>query len=1086
MMKKLSGVWIALLATACASAAAATEATVEWNVNDTGQPFKDISFTTTEGTWMSLDVSPDGSSLVFDMLGDIYVLPATGGEARLIHGGPAMERTPRFSHDGRQLLYLSDASGADNLWISNADGTQPRAVTHENVDLLMSPGWGSEGSFVAARIEAAYPKRYTSEIRLFDLAGGSRVVVEAPANKRDVSEPVISRDGRYVYYSERLNVPNIYIDASHLNYAVKRRDLHDGRIEELAAGFGGALTPQVSFDGKRLAFVRRVMAKTVLFDLDLAAGVQRPMFDGLDRDLQAAFDVQGNYYPAFAWFPDNRHVAIWGKGKLFKVDMDSGVVTPIPFRVVAHHRVTDPVRFDQELAPAKVTARAIRNIAPSPDGRSMVFTALGHLWRKALPQGAPTRLTQGTAFGFDPAYASDGKSVVYVEWDDEKGSALRIAGANGGGARTIVTSRGVIRQPRLSADGTRVTYRIQFVEASMGGARAKPGIYWMQLRGGGDHFVGNGDEAPQFSADGKRIYFVRYDRTPGSQSRILSSVTLEGVDSHDHVRTPDADTNEVRISPDLQWIAFHERQQYYVLRYRENGSTLLLSAATREAPVYKLTEAGGYALTWSPDSKVLHWAVGPHLYRATVATPTQPPASSYASVGLEVPADVPAGTIAFTNARIITMRDAEVIERGTLLVTGNRITAVGNLDRVAIPAGAKVIDATGKTLMPGLIDAHGHIDCCYRKGVMPQKQSSRYAALAFGVTTNFDPYPNELTSYESTETTLAGITVGPRWLGTGSAVWGRSQQVSELYEPIDTYADAQRLMHRKRALGGVIVKSYRQPTRRQRQMLVKAGREAGIMVDAEGESHFYFGVTMVIDGHTNLEHNLPVANYYDDLVQLMALAGAHNTPTLVVNYGELFGENYMYQTTQAWKDPKVRTFNQRIESGYSPLGAPYDAPPYVRGMTTIHVAEELWEIGFRSVARASKRLDDAGVVINIGSHGQVPGLAMHWEMALMQQGGMSNHRILRAATINVAKTLGMDRQLGSLEPGKLADVIVLDANPLEDIYNSNSVRYTMVNGRLYDSLSMNEIGGYNRPRTRFYWEIAGREGMQWNEAWQGN
>ena len=255
------------------------------------------------------------------------------------------------------------------------------------------------------------------------------------------------------------------------------------------------------------------------------------------------------------------------------------------------------------------------------------------------------------------------------------------------------------------------------------------------------------------------------------------------------------------------------------------------------------------------------------------------------------------------------------------------------------------------------------------------------------------------------------------------------------------------------------------------------------MVDVEGESHFYYNVTMLMDGHTNLEHNIPVANYYDDIVQLMSRAHASNTPTLIVTFGELMGENYMYQTTRAWEDPKIRKYVQETISYYSPLGAISGAPLYVRGMTSIHAADEIYDIGFRSMARSVKKLDDAGVIINVGSHGQVPGLAMHWEMALMREGGMSNHRILRAATLNGARTLALDREIGSLEAGKLADVIVLDKNPLEDIHNTNSVRYTMVNGRLYDSLEMNEIGNYDRPRTRFYWELADYHGIDWNEAW---
>jgi imidazolonepropionase-like amidohydrolase len=152
-------------------------------------------------------------------------------------------------------------------------------------------------------------------------------------------------------------------------------------------------------------------------------------------------------------------------------------------------------------------------------------------------------------------------------------------------------------------------------------------------------------------------------------------------------------------------------------------------------------------------------------------------------------------------------------------------------------------------------------------------------------------------------------------------------------------------------------------------------------------------------------------------------------------------------------------------------------------MTTIHVADELWDIGFRSVARSMKKLDDAGVIVNAGSHGQLHGLDQHWEMWLLAQGGMSNLHVLRTATLNGARTLAVDGQVGSLEAGKLADLIVLDADPLADIRNTNSVHYTMVNGRLYDAATMNEIGNYQRPRTRFFWELGDYRGIDWNDSW---
>ncbi|MBL8271884.1 amidohydrolase family protein [Steroidobacter sp.] len=1071
----------------------------DWDVNDTGQPYKDAEFTVSEGTWMSVDVHPNGSVLLFDLLGDIYSLSTDGGDATLVHGGPAMQRYPSYSADGQRILYLSDASGADNAWVSNADGSASRQITHETVDMVAAPIWGpQEESIALVKVYTPFAKRDTSEIRLVDLAGGlGQLLVDSPKSGRDVQEARFSPDGRFLYYTERVTAPTIYVDANHMNYVIRRRELATGRAEQLIGGFGGATSPQISPDGKRIAFVRRVMSKTVLFVYDIDSGEQRPVYDQLDRDVQASYEQQSAYYPRFDWFPDNRQVAIWGKGKLYRIDVDSGAAKEIPFRVHARHRITDAVRVEQNLAPDKVTVRTVRHLAPSPDGRNMVFTALGSLWRKALPDGVPTRLTKATAFEFEPAWSVDGKKLAYVEWDDERGSALRLLAPSG--ASTVVTaSRGLIREPAFSPDGKWLVYRIHAGDKALGGFRTTPGIYVVPVRGGAGRFVSDGSESPSFSADGARIYYTSVESSgasaPGGLSartvRFLRSATLDGSDVRDHAVTPDVDTLDLRISPDQRWIAFRERQQYYVARYRDTGHPLLLSASgSALVPIAKLTQLGGYSLTWTSDSSSLYWTLGPALYRAEPAklSSSQPaPAVPYAQINLTVPADVPRGTVAFINARVITMRDDEVLERGSVVVEGNRIVAVGASEAVRIPAGAKIIDATGKTLMPGFIDMHGHNECCYLTGAVSQKQPARFAELAFGITTNFDPYSSEQPAYESNETMLAGITVSPRWIPSGAVIYGRSQKLDAAYVPIADFDDARKVMERKRALGGTYIKSYKQPSRRQRQMLVKAGREAGIMIDVEGEGLFHNDITMILDGHTTLEHSLPIANYYDDVVQLFGRSMTATTPTLVVTFGELFGENYMYQTQRSWDDPKVKAYVQELPaSRYSPINAPGAAPPYVRNMTSIHAADEVYDIGFRAVSRANKKLDDAGVLVNAGSHGQIAGLGLHWEMWLLAEGGMSNHNVLRAATSNGARTLALQRQIGSLQPGMLADLIVLDANPLEDIHNTNTVRYTMLNGRLYDSLSMNEVGNYDRPRSRFYWELQNRQGIDWNESWTG-
>ena len=1049
-------------------------------------PADEVTLTLDEGTWMSVDVSPDGKTIVFDLLNDIYAMPAGGGEATAILSGPATQRSPQFSPDGRKVLYLSDETGADNIWISDPDGRNPQQVSHETLAMITGPAWSSDGrSVVATRTRASVHDMRTSELRHFEIGSGAeRQLVEPPKSGKDVQEPRYSPDGRYLYYTERVGgVHYVYNNPGLSNFVVRRRDMSTGETIDLISGFGSATTPQVSPDGKAIAFIRRVGARTVLFRYDIATRTQTAIYQDLDRDLQADYIAQEHYYPAFDWFPDNRHVAIWAKGKLIKVDMQSGEAAGIPFRLTARHQVHRALRTRLDLAPERVDVKIIRQIAASPDGGELVFRALGRLWRQDAAGTAPPRpLTNGTGAETDPSWSADGRWIAYVEWDDEKGSALRLRSARGGEDKVIARSGGIIGQPVFSNDGKHVAYRILDPDSQMGGARDPAGIYVVGSDGKNPRFLAKASGLARFSPDDRRIYFTGPPDYAAGRAVILSSIAVEGGATQDHAYAETADTGDFTISPDFKWIAFKEFQELNVMPF-PTGSEAVKITAEKNPAARRLTHSGGFELAWSGDSSRLYWTLGPAIY-ATAPGAAGPVDTPVRAVALSAPGDIPAGSIAFTNARILPMTgDDTIIEGGTVLVEGNRIKAVGPAGSVAIPAAAKVYDLAGKTLMPGMFDAHGHIDCCYGTGVMPQKHAVRYAALAYGVTTNFDPYANELPSYETGEMTMAGLMVGPRWLTTGNVIYGRSGKPDRVFNRIGSLEDARAITRRKAAIGGPILKSYKLTTRAQKQWLLQAANESGLMVDAEGAGHFYDNVNVLLDGTSTLEHNLPVATYYDDLLQLFKKSNTATTPTLIVTFGELFGENYIYQTQEPWKESKVRHFIPGVNNAYNPIAGPSDAPLYVRGMHTIHQADELYDVGFRSVGRSIKRLDDAGVIVNVGSHGQSAGIAMHWEMQLLAEGGMAPMRILRAATINGAKTWGLDHQLGSIEPGKLADLIVLDRDPLVDIKNANSVRYTMVNGRLYDSETMNEIGNRNKPRTKFFWELTDQHGIDWNPAW---
>jgi len=753
------------------------------------------------------------------------------------------------------------------------------------------------------------------------------------------------------------------------------------------------------------------------------------------------------------------------------------------------HALTEPVRGHHDLAPAEVPVRALRHLAFAPGGGEAVFVAAGRLWHTRFDGAAPTPVGDHGRHAAEPAYHPDGTEVAYVEWDDERGSRLcRVPVGDWSSVTEVTATTAVLRQPAYSPDGAVLAYRINPHNAHLGGARLRPGIYLVDREGGTPRYLADADDAPVFGADGHRLFASTTDLDGDEPVTVLFSVDRGGHDRREHARTCGVDAYELRLSPDGHWLAFRDQHRYHLVPYRETGRPLLVGGSATEVPGVLLCPYGGQGLVWAPDGRSLHWAVGPELHSLAVEPTVLPdPASTRVDeVELTLPADEPSGLLALVGGRLITMAGEEVLEDGTVLVSGNRITAIGPTDAVTVPAEATVIDCAGRTLMPGLIDAHGHIDGAVEEAVTPQKQPSRYAALAYGVTTNFDPFSSELPTFESTETTQAGLTRGPRWIGTGSAIHGRANNFFHLYTPIDDYDDALRVVRTKAALGAVSVKSYKWPARKHRQMLVKAAREVGVNIVVEGETHFYNNISMILDGHTNLEHNLPVATLYDDVVQLMALSEVSNTPTLVVAFGELFGENWAYQhRSEDWDDPRVRDFVQVCLSGYSPLGTPYEAPPYARGLTTIHVADEMYDIGVLAVSRTVRRLDQAGVRINAGSHGQVPGLAMHWEMALLAEGGMPNHRVLRTATLNSAESLGVGDQIGSLEEGKLADLVVLDANPLDDIAHSSRVAMTMVNGRLYDARSLDELAPDPKPRTRFLWELQDTSGIDWAEPWGG-
>jgi imidazolonepropionase-like amidohydrolase len=578
----------------------------------------------------------------------------------------------------------------------------------------------------------------------------------------------------------------------------------------------------------------------------------------------------------------------------------------------------------------------------------------------------------------------------------------------------------------------------------------------MSSNGGAATFITEEGSAPLFNRGGDRIYFASGE----GEKAALISVNLLGGDRRVHVTSDNA--QQIVPSPDERWVAFTERYNSYIAALPHTGQAIEIGPGADGYPVKRITRDAGTYLHWSPDSKTVYWSLGPELFSRTLSATFSfeagahdsvrtSPDTAGISIGFKALTDNPTGDLALTGATIISMKGDEVLANATILINRNRIAAVGTANQIAIPAGTKTVDVKGKYIMPGMIDVHAH-GPAGSIGIQPAQNWAFYASLAFGVTTEHDPSNDTEEVFASSELLKAGIVVGPRLYSTGTILYGAEGNFKAVVDNLD---DAMSHLRRLKAVGAFSVKSYNQPRRDQRQQIIEAGRKLKMMVVPEGGSTYFWNMSMILDGHTGIEHSLPVSPLYKDAITLFSQSASGYTPTFVVSYGGLMGENYWYMHTKVWENERLLTYVPRTI---------IDA----RSRRRMMVEDDDWN--HFDNARAMRDLVNAGTKAQLGAHGQLQGLGAHWELWMFVQGGLTPLQAIRCATLYGAEYIGMEKDLGSLEPGKLADLIVMEKNPLDNIRNSESILYVMKNGRLYDAATMNEIGNHPLQRSPFYWE----------------
>jgi Tol biopolymer transport system component len=1072
------------------------------------KPGRTIKFTTDEGTWLSLDVSPDGKTIVFALMGDIYTLPIEGGTAKLISGGMAFEDQPRFSPDGKWITFISDREGSENIWIIHPDGTGIKQVSKAGNDDFTSPAWTPDGNYIIA---SKLPFGIGSgELWMYHVDGGtgvqitkSRPTPTTPRRERHNAMGVVaSADGKYLYYSVRQG-PFTY-NAQFPLWKIVRRDRKTGDEDDLIAAQESAMRPAISPDGKQIVYVTRYETEDGLRLRNLDTGEDRWVKYPVTRDDQEALFTRDTF-PGYAFMPDGKEIVYNQNGKIRRLNLASGEEKVIPFTAEVSQEIGPKLDFPQKVDQGPVKSRLIMDPVESPDSKRLAFSSLMHVYTMELPKGKPERLVNDPkSREFQPAWSPDGKYIAYVSWGSTGGELWKVA-SSGGTPTRLSKSLAVYSNPAWSPDGSRIVllrgnaYDRENSEFD-GGQTGNADLVWISADGGEPNLIlpARGAGGPHFTNEKDRIYVY----TPGG----LVSLRYDGTDRRTHLQVKGQGlyffdepipADDVQPSPDGQWVLAHVMNQLYLIAMPVvGGEAPTVNVMTANVPVKRLTDIGADYFAWADDGKTITWAVGSSLFREPLsAISFEPPKDEdkdkkdgdkkdgdkkeeaksddkkdadakkdesakkddkdkdkkdekkeppkklkeeekdveEIAVNVEVPRKTPKGSIVLRGATVITMKGDEVLKNADIVVEDNRIKSVG--PHGSAPAGAKVFDVRGKTISPGFVDTHAHWTEI-RRGILDTQNWAFLANVAYGVTTGLDVQTgtNDMFAYQ--DLVDSGDILGLRAFSTGPGVFSDNnfQSMEEVKGVLTKY---------RKYYGTHNIKSYIVGNRKQRQYMVEAAKELEMMPTTEGGLDLKLDLTHVIDGFHGNEHTLPITPLFKDVIQMFAQSGISETPTLIVNYGGPFGEDYWYENTDVHDNAKLNHFT------------PHKIIDEKTERRPGWFAKD--QYAFPKLSAQVAKIQRAGGLIGVGSHGQLQGLGYHWEMWMLASGGMTPMEVLRCATSNGSKIVGRPDDLGSIEPGKLADLVIFDKSPLDDIHNTNTIRWVMKNGEMFEGDTLNQV-----------------------------
>lgn len=996
------------------------------------------SFTTSEGTWLSVDVSPDGRTLVFDLLGDLFLLPVEGGQAHALRQGPAFDAQPRFSPDGQSLAFVSDEDGAENLWVMPVAGGPGRRLSSLRLGTMFSPAWTPDGSALLVSVVDAMG---VAELWRYPVAGGAperlgRRTTVPPSPLVSSSYPgsygpMPTRDGRSVFFTAV--EPRQYRSMEGPRASVVRLDLASGGETVVVSRPSNAMKPVPTPDGRQVIYATQTHGTTSVRVRDLSTGADRLLVALFQRDeleAKASRDV----LPNMALLPDGSALIAAFGGRIQRIDVATGRVRDIPFSAPVDLSASPrPPTVAVAIGNGPVRASVIGAAALSPDAARVAFPAFSAIYLQDVAGGPTRRLTStDRPRESEPAWSPAGDWVAFVTWSSDSGGQVWKAAAGGGSAPVRLTEQAAFYTDLSWApDGSALVAimaptRARVEQSGLFAPLPDSRLVRIPAAGGAVVSLGAADGlARPHVGPGGRVYattargeLVSFAPTGGDR-RVEFAVTSA------RKAFPPAQVDQIMMAPDGKRALALVANQPFLITVPDQPPAAPIDTRAGGPGVTLLDPEGGDAVGWNPGGSAFFWQAGP---RITIRTGQR---DAVVDARVERPRARPAGTVVLRGGTAITMAGDQVIRNADVVVTGGRIVRIGAAGPV--PPGARVIDVKGRYLVPGLVDLHAHWEV--KRGVLDLDNWSAAANLAYGVTTVRDPQSFNSDIFRYADLVEAGDMIGPRIFSTGKGLFGlefRSEE--EVRRTLTRYRDR---------YGTRLIKSYMVGNREQRRWVADQSRALGLLSTTEGGADFRMDLTHAMDGFAGNEHALPTVPIYRDVVELMARSGIVYTPTLLVAFGGPFAELDFLAREPVLTDPKLARF----------YPADVLEARATRRITWYHQDE----YHYPGVAAGAAAILRAGGHVALGSHGELEGLGNHWELRALASGGMTPREVLRVATVEGARAIGLGAEIGTLEPGKLADLLVLDRNPLQNVRHLSNIRYVMKDGVLYEAETLDQV-----------------------------